>query len=564
MDCAPVISPAAAAPAGRQGSSSRGDRAAAGFDNLLGSLSEDRTAAADTPPAQTAASRARAGGRPDQRPPSAGGAIESAVPAASPAKAGAQGNDPASSPEPASASEGDDTGAAATVEAPVAAWLPVDLMLSVPASGIRLPDPGSAEGPGVATPGASETTGSAPATPLVAFPSGPPGNDLPEAVSADSGAPSTGAGMEAKAAASAWALPGVTGAAKDPLVEASTDPDGEALQAAGRTPSGIDGVTRPPLAEELGATAGTLTPMPEQPAPAADGRRAASRHPGTAEDVARRLVVAALTTGGPAGVSAGFSSSDGRATAATGSLTSGDFTTETVSGTESPVVTAGGTRLPEIKAHAAVAAGEGADAASELARRFGIELSGAGQEQRSGGDRTPPRGDWAGTTAVLARASQPKPATAAAQPLAAVFADPGLLQGTPTVTPSGPASPTPAAGDVEMARQVVRAISLAWRDEVGEARLHLTPEHLGEVTVSLRVERGVVSAVLQADTAAARDWIRQHESELRAGLEGQGLQLDSLVVTDEGGRRDRQEPQPRSRRPVPRRPGNGPTFEVNV
>jgi flagellar hook-length control protein FliK len=100
--------------------------------------------------------------------------------------------------------------------------------------------------------------------------------------------------------------------------------------------------------------------------------------------------------------------------------------------------------------------------------------------------------------------------------------------GLPFSTPAAQAAPvqaaastvptgTPAAGDAEMARQVVRAISLAWHDDVGEARLRLTPEHLGEVTVSVRVERGVVSAVLQAETATARDWMRQHESDQDTG-----------------------------------------------
>jgi flagellar hook-length control protein FliK len=87
------------------------------------------------------------------------------------------------------------------------------------------------------------------------------------------------------------------------------------------------------------------------------------------------------------------------------------------------------------------------------------------------------------------------------------------------------------------------------------------------VTVSLRVERGVVSAVLQADTAAARDWIRTHESELRQGLEGQGLHLDSLVVTEDGTPQGGQEQQapPRKRPPMPATIGaDAPRFEVRV
>lgn len=134
------------------------------------------------------------------------------------------------------------------------------------------------------------------------------------------------------------------------------------------------------------------------------------------------------------------------------------------------------------------------------------------------------------------------------------------------VTPSPRASGTSAAlpGDTEMTRQVVRAVTLAWNDSVGEARMRLTPEHLGEVTVSLRVERGAVSAVLHAETPASRDWIRQHEEDLRQGLEQLGLRLDALVVTDERNpqRQHDQPPQSRPRRPP--RTQAGRQFELTV
>jgi flagellar hook-length control protein FliK len=97
--------------------------------------------------------------------------------------------------------------------------------------------------------------------------------------------------------------------------------------------------------------------------------------------------------------------------------------------------------------------------------------------------------------------------------------------------------------------QVVRAVALAWRNGVGEARLRLTPEHLGEVLVRLRIEQGAVQAVVQAQTAEAKERIQAHESELRAALSELGLDLDRLAVTLDPDDRQGQSA-PRRRPPV--------------
>jgi hypothetical protein len=136
-----------------------------------------------------------------------------------------------------------------------------------------------------------------------------------------------------------------------------------------------------------------------------------------------------------------------------------------------------------------------------------------------------------------------------------------------TVVPSQPLSGTPAT-EAPMAGQMVKAIALAWRDGVGEAKIRLTPEHLGEVQVSMKVERGQVVAQIVAETATARAWIETHQQDLRDALSQQGLQLDKLVVTADGQRQ--QQPQgdgsERQRRP-PTRPRNGepaPRFELSA
>jgi flagellar hook-length control protein FliK len=141
--------------------------------------------------------------------------------------------------------------------------------------------------------------------------------------------------------------------------------------------------------------------------------------------------------------------------------------------------------------------------------------------------------------------------------------DPAIAGGATVAPAGGGAEATP---DPPIAGQVVRAISMAWRDGVGEAKVRLTPEHLGEVTVSLRVERGQVTAHVQADTATAREWIQAHEVDLRQGLEGQGLQLARLVVTADGHRQrqDGGKPQPQPRRAPSRGGESQARFEVDA
>jgi flagellar hook-length control protein FliK len=188
-------------------------------------------------------------------------------------------------------------------------------------------------------------------------------------------------------------------------------------------------------------------------------------------------------------------------------------------------------------------------------------------EPRGQGGRQDANHGWRAfaTTAAEVRSSASQTGAAAAAP---VFLD-AISAATGTVTTgNAPAQVENMSGasDVQVARQVVRAISLAWRDDVGEARVLLNPEHLGEVSVAIRVERGAVTAVLQAETASAREWIRAHETDLRHGLESQGLELASLVVSEEGNSRGgHEQPQPQGRRRAPARAAIGvPVFEVEA
>ena len=128
--------------------------------------------------------------------------------------------------------------------------------------------------------------------------------------------------------------------------------------------------------------------------------------------------------------------------------------------------------------------------------------------------------------------------------------------------------PQPQLSDLEQLElpdQLIRAIRMQWRNGVGEAKLRLTPEHLGEVMVSLQVRQGSVSAVLRVDTDLVRDWIRTHQNELKSLLESQGLRLESLVVEEDGHSDSRPDQQfARDRRPTARPASGEVRFEVRV
>jgi len=139
------------------------------------------------------------------------------------------------------------------------------------------------------------------------------------------------------------------------------------------------------------------------------------------------------------------------------------------------------------------------------------------------------------------------------------------------VKPSAPSSvPTVTLPDEDgVMSSIVQSMRLQMRDGVGTAVVHLEPDYLGAVSISLRVENGVVTASLHAENPQVRAWMETNAPLLRESLAGQGLSLDRLLVTDEHivddqsqGRQQRQEQEQQTRQ-RPRR-GGAATFEVVV
>ena len=187
----------------------------------------------------------------------------------------------------------------------------------------------------------------------------------------------------------------------------------------------------------------------------------------------------------------------------------------------------------------------------------------------------------AGTREFGERPSGPRPAPQLAPVSAAQFEmQAGLLA---DVTGVGRASSGRAAEfaampvterlilDSGVPTQIVQAIHTQWSQGVGTARVTLQPDYLGSLSIDIRVDRGNVTAVLDASNSAVRQWIEGHEPLLRQGLADHGLTLDRLIVnkdqepqpsTSDDGRQGQGQgdDQPRRRRPRPTPTDQ--TFEV--
>jgi flagellar hook-length control protein FliK len=194
-----------------------------------------------------------------------------------------------------------------------------------------------------------------------------------------------------------------------------------------------------------------------------------------------------------------------------------------------------------------------------------------------------PAGKTAGKSAESsfdrAGASAAGVSAAGASLLAAAAAHAGLLAGSApgaaadVVVAGAPLDvpmPSPAEGTAE---QIVQTLRLQAADGGGIAEIRLQPEQFGHLTISLHVTDGLVSARLQADSAAARDWLQANADALRHGLSTHDLTLDRLEIAEPpstpspsdrrgtGDRAFRDQPPPR-RQPRRTPSGAGETFEL--
>jgi len=113
----------------------------------------------------------------------------------------------------------------------------------------------------------------------------------------------------------------------------------------------------------------------------------------------------------------------------------------------------------------------------------------------------------------------------------------------------------------------VQSMRMQFRDGIGEAVLKLKPEHLGSVSISLRVENGGLKANVQADMPAVRQWLESQQDTLRSALSEHGLRLDRFDVEPDAQRQpadDQGQREQSRKRQAQKREVEQPVFEVVV
>ena len=217
-------------------------------------------------------------------------------------------------------------------------------------------------------------------------------------------------------------------------------------------------------------------------------------------------------------------------------------------------VAAGNEDVPAVtERSAATAAVQGVASAAASQQQQGGDAPQHGAGNQPSQDQAPRDVAASARTADLVTSSTPQAVTAAepaSRPVAQAAA--------PLPTPFTPEQ------EVENAGRLIESMRVQYRQGVPEATVRLNPEHLGEVTISIRVDKGVVSATVHAETPAVQQWLEAQEEKLRSGLADQGLNLERFVVRREQQQQERREQRPhqQARYRQPQEPGQ--RFEVTV
>ncbi|TVX97663.1 flagellar hook-length control protein FliK [Cohnella terricola] len=85
----------------------------------------------------------------------------------------------------------------------------------------------------------------------------------------------------------------------------------------------------------------------------------------------------------------------------------------------------------------------------------------------------------------------------------------------------------------QMGKFLVKQFQLTQGNGTTEAKLSLTPEHLGQVDIRIVMHNGQLTAQFIAGNPAAREMLENQMAQLRAALNGQGLQVERLEVVQQ-------------------------------
>lgn len=120
----------------------------------------------------------------------------------------------------------------------------------------------------------------------------------------------------------------------------------------------------------------------------------------------------------------------------------------------------------------------------------------------------------------------PGPGTTTGAPLQAAHATPATGAAMPTPQADAQDSPQEQA----ILARVVRGMQGALHQQGGAVTMRLTPPELGTIRIELAMQQGTVSARLHTENDSVRQLLTDQLTQLRAGLERQGLTVERLTV----------------------------------
>ncbi len=93
------------------------------------------------------------------------------------------------------------------------------------------------------------------------------------------------------------------------------------------------------------------------------------------------------------------------------------------------------------------------------------------------------------------------------------------------------ATPRASVDHTEILNQVLDRIKVEFRGNVSEIKMTLRPESLGEVSMKLSVENGIITAQFLAENQRVKETLESNFNQLRDALQKQGIEVSSLSVS---------------------------------
>jgi len=102
------------------------------------------------------------------------------------------------------------------------------------------------------------------------------------------------------------------------------------------------------------------------------------------------------------------------------------------------------------------------------------------------------------------------------------------------VQTAAPVSAPVTADPVQVMQQIVSHVRSVAPENFAELRMTLRPEHLGDVTMRVSVQNGIVMALFVAESQRIKEIIESNFNQLRDALAEQGIEVSELFVSVNG------------------------------